>query len=79
MKRNEIRKKISEMIKDDREFIQKKIDKALASGAIDYASYPNDYRLPKIILYAIYTELVNQRCPLDKTNLEEAKNLSHFI
>ena len=67
------------MVKDDKEFINRKIEEALNSGAINRDDYENDFELPKIIYYAILQSLSDQRLPLHPKGKKEAENLSCFI
>lgn len=49
------------------------------SGAININSEPDDYRLPKVILYAILCEMAAQYKPLDARNRRDAENLKLYI
>lgn len=72
--------RINHLILDDIEIIRKKINKVMISDAIDFEKYEkNSFRLPNIILYAIYKELLFQRKPNGKEDLQEADNLYLFI
>ena len=75
MTKKQIRKKIMEMVRDDKKYIQEKVEKALKSRAFDIKDYEDDYRLPKIILHAIYKDLCWQRKPLYKEHSKIAENI----
>jgi len=77
--KKQVRDKIREMVKDDKKRITEKVEKALASGAFNINDYLNDYNLPKLILYAIYSDILFQRKPLSSKALREAENLGCFI
>ena len=79
MNKKEINKKINEMLKADKLFLKKRIEKILKSGAIDISLYNNDeYILPKILLYSCYIELSFQRKPLLNEHKKTAENLINF-
>ena len=66
------------MLNDDKKFMLFRIEKLLDCGGIDKADYDNDFRLPKILLYAALDDLKHQRRPLSNDDYKAAYNLSHF-
>ena len=70
--------KIDSMLNDDRKYLKKECKRLIKSGAIDTDNYLNDYELPKIIMYVALNNLKDQRKPLYKENLKDAKNLLKF-
>jgi len=55
-------------------------NKALACGALDIKDEPaTDYRLPKIILYAILCTMADDWQPYHESNRKEAENLKLFL
>jgi hypothetical protein len=79
MKAKDLSDKILEMVKDDKDFIEEKIQRAITTGAIDLEEFDDDYRLPKMVLWAIYNELLFQRRPLVKEDRKYAKNICLFM
>jgi len=73
MTEKQLRAKIKSCIKTDKEFIQKLIDKAIASKCMDIDGAENNYRLAKNVLTAVYKEMSRQYMPMN-SNKEETKN-----
>lgn len=69
---------IAEMLIDDYGHILKVAIRLLDSGAVDLSNYDNDYRLPKIVLHAIYKDMQYWRLPTREEDLEAVKNLENF-
>jgi len=68
--------KIEEMFEDDKEFVRKRALHLLLSGTVDIEKYDSDeYTLPKIVLWAVYHDLLFQR-HLRKEDMKDAKNLT---
>ena len=67
--------KVNQMVKDDNRYIVEKVKSILHSGQIELSDYDNDFRLPKIILSAVYSELSYQREPIYKNDIKTAKKL----
>lgn len=62
------------------EMVFELFDKAKHSGALNIGEEPAaDYRLPKIILYAILCEMAEDWRPYHESNRKEAENLKRFL
>ncbi|WP_448635416.1 hypothetical protein [Pedobacter panaciterrae] len=60
--------------------VQQLYYKAVHSGALNIADEPaSDYRLPKIILYAVLSAMAETWQPTLDYNRQEAENLKLFI
>lgn len=70
--------KTNEMLEQAYESMKGKIEKALASGAIDIDSYDGSYRLPRTILVALLTDEKDQYS-LTKEERKEAENIYYCI
>lgn len=65
MTQKQLKTKINECLKQDKAFIQKLIDKAIASKCMDIDNAEDNYRLAKNVLSALYKEMSRQYSPLD--------------
>jgi len=63
---------------DLRDFLKKKAQDILNSGAIDIEDYDNDYRLPKLVLCATLKDARWQYEPFNEPDKKTIKNLEHF-
>lgn len=64
MTRDQFLEKVEEIIPDINELIRKKANIMLASGAIDLASWENNYILPKLFIVAMGKEItLNYQLP----------------
>ena len=79
MTKAQLRKKIKELIRKGKPEVDRMLEKAINSGAIDIEGAEDNYLLPKIILSALYSELAWQYEPLTKEGKAEVKNLKRFI
>lgn len=79
MTRKQAEKKISELIRNEKELFWKKVQKGLDSGALNLDSYDDNYLLPKIVMCAVHGEMEWQYTPLTKEGKKEAKNLKLFL
>ena len=78
MTKDQISEKIQKMIADDVAFLLRRTKTLLESGAIDFAAYQDNYRLPGILLCAAIENLLYERSPVDKKDRKEVRNLSLF-
>lgn len=78
MTKNQVLKNIRSMEKEMKETIKKECKKLLESGAVDYESYENNFRLPKMLLYVALRNTSSQYYPLTKEGRKEVKNLLNF-
>jgi len=78
MTKIQVLNKAKSMLKDDTKFLLFRIERLLECGGIDKKEYENDFRLPKILLYAALDDLKIQRRPLTTEDYKAAQNLSHF-
>ena len=79
MKKTDLIIKVFEMFDDDREFVERKLYSIIKSRSIDLESFDNDYRLPKMVINAIYKELSNQRKLLTKEDSEYSNNIYNMM
>lgn len=77
MTKAQLKKKINECLRDDKNHIQKYIDRAINSGCIDIEGAENNYLLAKIILSAVYKEMSRQYSPMDynKQGKKDVENI----
>jgi len=77
MTKTQLKSKVKEMIRTDKAYIEKLIDKAIKSGCMDIDGAENNYTLPKNLLTAIYREMSRQYMPLnsDKLKHKEVDNI----
>lgn len=66
-----IRKKVIELLDDNRKTIEAKLDNLLDSGHIDYENTEDNYRLPKMIVCALAKETERQFAPPGMTRADE--------
>ncbi|MBQ8482845.1 MAG: hypothetical protein IJ504_00910 [Bacteroidales bacterium] len=66
-----IRKKVIEMLDDNRKTMEKKLDALLESGHIDFENTEDNYRLPKMIVCALARETEYQFTPPGKTRADD--------
>lgn len=69
--------KVNECIESDKPFIQKLINKAIASGCLDIDGAEDNFILPKNLLCAIYKEMANQYSPLADMKAQK-KNIDNI-
>ena len=82
MKKDELRTKFTELLTMHPPLteIEKLLEKALNSGALDLDSDPiMDYRLAKIVYHAILRNMAEQCRPYSPENRKEAENLLLFL
>ena len=79
MTKTQFRKKMNELKRQNTEYINGRIEKALNSGAVDLSSYEDDFRLPKTVMCAICYDLAYNWEPFDKALKKEVKNLRCFL
>lgn len=79
MTEQEFLSKVQELLPELNELIMKKAQRAIDSGALDLASYENNYLAPKIFMSAMGNEIAWQYRPLEKHNIKASKNLSLFL
>ena len=81
MTKESLKQRVNELLETDGPFIQKLIDKAINSGAMDVENAEDNFKLPKNLLCAIYNEMSNQYAPLpkDKKSIKEVNNISVFL
>lgn len=77
MTQKQLIKKVKTLIKSDKIFINKLIDKAILSGCMDIENAENNFILPKNLLSAIYKQMSHEYSPLsgDKKNKKEVENI----
>jgi len=78
MTKKQVLQKAEAMLNDDKKFMLFRIEELLECGGIDKNVYQNDFRLPKILLYAALENLKTQRRPLSKDDYLAACNLRHY-
>ena len=66
-----IRKKVLEMLDDNRKTMEEKLDSLLESGHIDFDNTEDNYRLPKMIVCALARETERQYTPPRKTRADD--------
>jgi hypothetical protein len=72
--------KVKEMLDDGFvDFIMKRAEKALKSGAINLDSYEDDYVLPKIFMSAMGDEIKFQYKPHNPKDIRTRNNLEKFL
>jgi hypothetical protein len=82
MSQEELKQRFNELLKQHPIEIemQQLYYKAVQSGALNIADEPaSDYRLPKIILYAVLCAMSETWQPTQEYNRQEAENLKLFI
>lgn len=77
--KNKLKQMINFMVKEDTKTIKKLTEKALISGAFDITAFEDNFILPKIILSAIYEELIWQREPSTQEYKKAKDNIKKFI
>lgn len=55
------RKKCRALLRFQKADIYEKIDRAISCGAIDFEKWPDDYRLPKAIITAVFYSMAEQQ------------------
>ena len=72
---------VAELAKDIEALINDRAKRFCNSGAVDFDSYENDYRLPKTFIAAMSTTIEAQYSPMswDKLGRKDLKNIKHFI
>ncbi len=78
MDREQVMEKIKIMVREDQERIIERCGLLIKSGAVDVGAYGDDFRLPKIVLYATLLDLADSRRPLFPEDRREADNLRCF-
>lgn len=78
MTRNEMLEKCLRLKDDASRIVEKKIEQALKSGALDLDSPYADV-FPKAVVCACLESTADDFRPLTQTGLTELKNLRHFI
>lgn len=82
MTREELVQRFTELLNANpmQNTVIKLFNKALACGALDIEAEPAaDYRLPKIIFYAILCSMADNWRPYHESNKKEAENLKLFL
>lgn len=79
MTKQQLRPKINELIRESNKEMRRRIESLLKSGAVDLTDYADDYRLPKIIVTALFREAATWYKPHDKKLREEVLNIQMFI
>jgi hypothetical protein len=79
MTKEQFRAKLAELIQNNNNAILEKAEKILNSGCVDLASCEDDYRLPKVFMYAVLQEMVCRWKPLEKSLVKEANNMKYFM
>lgn len=70
--------KIEDLLKNVNKVLKGEIDRLWCCGGIDVESYPNDYRLPRIILVTALKNTAEQFEPLIKGDRQAVRNLRYF-
>jgi hypothetical protein len=78
MEKQDCLNKIDEMIPDMVEYVKKRAERYLSSGAIDMDEFDSDFVLPKVLLHVCLNDASDQYKPLWAEAQEVAKNLKHF-
>ena len=79
MTEKQLRAKLSECLKNDKEMIPQLIDRVIKSGCLNIEDAENNFILPKSMLCAIYKEMAYQYEPFSKEGKENVKNILLFI
>jgi hypothetical protein len=77
MTKKQFTKKLKEINKDIKNYLEKEALRLFESGGIDTSSYENNYLLPKICLYVALKNTIYQYRPLSDY-IKEANNLENF-
>jgi paraquat-inducible protein B len=77
MTKAQLKSKVKELIKSDKDFILNKIEKAINSGCMDIDGAENNYQLPKNLLSAIYRDMSRQYMPLN-SDKKQHKNIDNI-
>ena len=79
MTKAQLKKKIAECMKTDKALIQRKIEKAIESGAMDITGAEDNYALAKHVLCAVYREVSRQYTPPNRKGKIEVNNIYKHI
>jgi len=79
MTRTQFRKKVNELIRENNRLIKNRVEKLFKSGCVDLNDYDNDFRLPKMFMYAIGKEMQFQWKPLDDELLKTGENIARVL
>jgi hypothetical protein len=76
----QVQEKALSMLPDVQKSLVQEINYLLESGALNPAQYENDFRLPKIVLYAAIMRIADNYSPLphDTKGKKESNNLVNF-
>ncbi len=82
-KKENLRARTIELAEGAKNLVLEKIDKVFntnGNGSIDFDQYDDDYRLPKIVLYAVFKDVAETQIrPVHHENLKAAENLYRVI
>jgi len=78
MTEKQLRAKIKDCMKTDKAFIEKLIDKAIASKCMDIDGAENNYLLAKNVLTAVYREMSRQYMPMNGDR-KQNKNVENIF
>lgn len=79
MTRKRCKKLIEELIEKTAEDMKQKVDRVFMSGAVNLDSFEEDYRLPKIILYALLQDECYRWKPARRKDVAYANNINQCI
>ena len=72
------KEKLDSMLPDVLQNIRQEAAKLYDSGAVDTESFPNDFRLPKMVLVVALERQAWQYTPPYKEQMKDIENLRHF-
>jgi len=79
MNKEQFLSKVNEMIPDMNEWIIKKAESIVASGAVDLESYDDNYLLPKIFMSAMGAEIRFQYKPHATRDIKLRNNIETML
>jgi hypothetical protein len=71
--------KVKEITIEMQDWIMKKAEESLKSGAFDINDYEDNYILPKIFISAMGEEIKFQYKPFDRKDVKTRDNLINFL
>lgn len=79
MTEKQLRAKLSECLKEDKEIIPNLIDKIIKSGCLNIEGAEDNFIIPKAILCAIYREMAYGYEPMSAEGKANVKNILPFL
>ena len=79
MTKEQLNKKIDELMQQVSDSVKKSTNKAVSCGAVNMEDYGDDFELPKIVLAAALMQATYEFMPLTTAGKKEANNIYKMI